>query len=126
MSYNKFYNIWIKNENNIPATYGNVSLYSQAKADLNQINTTNLAIGKDNDSNYNLDVSGNIRLRGTITLNSNNIAYDNDVVHKTGNETINSQKTFYLNQSDLTITNPYMRDFNNNGFGLAQKDTGFN
>jgi hypothetical protein len=69
-SYNKFYNVWIKNENTVPATYGNVSLYSQAKVDLNEITTSNLAVNKNNTS-YAFDVSGNSFLTGRTDISGN-------------------------------------------------------
>jgi hypothetical protein len=87
-TYNKLYNIWVKNENKVPATYGDVSLYSQAKADLNQITTTNLAINKNNTANV-LDVSGNSFLTGRTDI-SGNLYVNNVEITGGGGNTFNN------------------------------------
>ena len=66
-SYNRLYETQFRGNNVIPATYGNVSVYTTGKADIGSITTSNLAIGKNSTSNA-LDVSGNVNINGTLTV----------------------------------------------------------
>jgi hypothetical protein len=103
--YDKMFNIWIYNSNKVPATYGNVSLYSQQKADLNQITTTRLGVNCDSSANaYTADISGSLWVRGDTDISGNinspwldaslNLrALDTVVVKTTGNQTIGGEKT---------------------------------
>ena len=67
-SYNRLYETQFRGNNVIPATYGNVSVYTTGKADIGSITTTNLAIGKNNTANA-LDVNGNVVISGNTKTN---------------------------------------------------------
>lgn len=120
-SYNKYYETWIRGNDTIPATYGNVSLYTTGKADLNKITTTNLAINKNNTANA-LDVSGNVVVNGSITLNGQAITGGVNYVDLTTDQNnIFGDKTFTGNQVIFTpsVDNTY-------GNGTIFDKTGFN
>jgi hypothetical protein len=77
-SYNRLYETQFRGNNVIPATHGNVSVYTTGKADIGSITTTNLGIGKNNTSNA-LDVNGNVNIDGTITVSKDVDFYGNNV-----------------------------------------------
>lgn len=103
---NKLYNIWVKNENLISGTYGNVSILTQAKGEINTLTTSSLGVGcADPSINYILDVSGNQRTRGTLDISGaitspwldaslNARGYDASCVHLSGDELIGNIKSF--------------------------------
>jgi hypothetical protein len=127
MSYNKIYNCWIKNENTVPTDRGNMSLYSQANSYLNQITSNNVAIGKNN-TNYTLDVSGNVNIEyGLIRLNgdttANNVTVQGDlIIYNTSlSGQLNTKASYiYVNDSiyNLFFTISGQINKTNNTFGM--------
>lgn len=69
-SYNKFLPININGTDSITGTYGNVSILNNGKTELKG-NTTipRLGINKNINSSYQVDVSGNINISGTYSVN---------------------------------------------------------